>query len=40
MNLMVKRGGEAGLMLIDFDWAGEIGKVLYSMNVNQGLGLE
>ncbi|KAG5653092.1 hypothetical protein H0H81_002317 [Sphagnurus paluster] len=34
VNLMVARSGEARFRLIDFDWAGEVGKVLYPMNVN------
>jgi serine/threonine protein kinase len=33
-NIMVKRDGSSGIMLVDFDWAGEIGKVRYPMNVN------
>jgi serine/threonine protein kinase len=35
-NLMVRKNGKPGLVLIDFDWAGEIGKVRYPMNVNRG----
>ena len=33
-NIMVKKDGNPGIMLIDFDWAGEIGKVRYPTNVN------
>jgi serine/threonine protein kinase len=33
-NIMVKRSGSPGIMLLDFDWAGEIGRVRYPMNVN------
>ena len=33
-NVMVRKDGEAGFMLVDFDWAGENGKVLYPSNVN------
>jgi hypothetical protein len=31
---MVRRNGEAGFMLVDFDWAGENGKVRYPININ------
>jgi serine/threonine protein kinase len=33
-NLMVRKDGQPGFMLVDFDWAGEIGEVCYPMNVN------
>jgi hypothetical protein len=33
-NIMVKRNGTPGIMLVDFDWAGVIGEVRYPMNVN------
>ena len=33
-NIMVKKNGEQGIMLLDFDWAGEIGEIRYPMNVN------
>ena len=36
-NLMVRKDGSPGFMLIDFDWAGEIGKARYPMNVNVNL---
>jgi serine/threonine protein kinase len=35
-NIMVRKDGKAGFMLVDFDWAGEIGVVRYPMNVNRG----
>ncbi|TDL22382.1 hypothetical protein BD410DRAFT_788650 [Rickenella mellea] len=35
-NVMVRRDGREGLMLIDFDWAGRDGEVCYPMNVNSG----
>lgn len=35
-NVMVKKSDTMDIMLIDFDWAGEIGKVRYPMNVNIG----
>jgi serine/threonine protein kinase len=34
-NVMVKKNGGPGIMLIDFDWAGVIGDVRYPMNVNR-----
>ncbi|KAG5653093.1 hypothetical protein H0H81_002318 [Sphagnurus paluster] len=34
VNLMVAKSGEARFRLIDFDWAGEVDKALYPMNVN------
>jgi hypothetical protein len=33
-NLMVRKNGQSGFMLVDFDWAGKIGEVCYPMNVN------
>lgn len=33
-NIMVKKSGESGIMLLDFDWAGAIGEARYPMNVN------
>ena len=33
-NMMVKKTGEPGIILFDFDWAGVIGEVRYPMNVN------
>jgi len=33
-NIMVKKNGSPGIMLVDFDWAGVIGDVRYPMNVN------
>jgi hypothetical protein len=33
-NIMVKKNGERGIMLLDFDWAGVIGEMRYPMNVN------
>lgn len=33
-NIMVKKDGSSRIMLIDWDWAGEIGEVRYPMNVN------
>jgi hypothetical protein len=35
-NLMVRKNGAPEMMLFDFDWAGEIGKVRYPINVNRG----
>jgi hypothetical protein len=34
-NVMVRKDGEMGFMVVDFDWAGEIGVVRYPMNVNR-----
>ena len=34
-NIMVKKNREAGIHLIDFDWAGRIGTTTYPMNVNR-----
>jgi hypothetical protein len=36
MNLMVRRDGQLGFMMVDFDWAGKIGETYYPMNVNTG----
>jgi tRNA A-37 threonylcarbamoyl transferase component Bud32 len=33
-NVMVRKNGP-GIQLVDFDWAGEIGKVRYPANVNR-----
>jgi hypothetical protein len=33
-NLMVRKDGQPGFMLVDFDWAGATGEVRYPMNVN------
>ena len=33
-NLMVRKDGQSGFMLVDFDWAGKIGEACYPMNVN------
>ena len=33
-NIMVRRDGKPGIMLLDFDWAGVLGEVRYPMNVN------
>jgi hypothetical protein len=35
-NMMVRKDGTEGLMLFDFEWSGEIGKVRYPMNVGRG----
>ncbi|KAF9235365.1 hypothetical protein BU15DRAFT_51454 [Melanogaster broomeanus] len=35
-NIMVSRSDPKKFMLIDFDWAGKIGEVLYPMNVYRG----
>lgn len=34
-NIMVKKNGEEGIFLIDFDWAGKISEARYPMNVNR-----
>lgn len=39
-NLMVRKDGAPEIMLFDFDWAGEIGKVRYPINVNRGPDLQ
>ena len=33
---MVKKDGNEGFKLVDFDWSGSIGEVRYPMNVYQG----
>jgi serine/threonine protein kinase len=33
-NVMVRKDGKAGFMLVDFDWAGTIGNVQYPSNIN------
>jgi len=33
-NIMVRKNGQSGFMLVDFDWAGKIGEVCYPMNLN------
>ena len=33
-NLMVRKDGQSGFMLVDFDWVGKIGEVCYPMNMN------
>jgi hypothetical protein len=35
MNIMVKKDGTAGFMLVDYDWAGYEGKVKYPRHVNK-----
>jgi hypothetical protein len=35
-NLMVRRDGKEGFMLLDFDWSGPIGEACYPMNLNSG----
>jgi hypothetical protein len=35
-NIMVKKDGNQGFKLVDFDWSGRIGEVRYPMNVYQG----
>lgn len=35
VNIMVRKDGKEGLMLVDFDWSGMIGEVRYPMNVNK-----
>jgi hypothetical protein len=34
-NILAKKNGARGIMLIDFDWAGVIGHIRYPMNVNR-----
>lgn len=36
INVMVRKDGSKGFMLVDFDWSGVIGKVFYTINVNKG----
>ncbi|KAF8322897.1 uncharacterized protein EI90DRAFT_3077263 [Cantharellus anzutake] len=33
-NVMVRKDGKPGILLVDFDWAGKIEEVRYPMNVN------
>jgi hypothetical protein len=33
-NIMVDKKGSPGMMLVDFDWSGEIGQTRYPINVN------
>ena len=33
---MVKKDGNKGFKLVDFDWSGRIGEVRYPMNVYRG----
>jgi hypothetical protein len=35
-NIMVKKDGNQGFKLVDFDWSGRTGEVRYPMNVYQG----
>ncbi|KAN0133606.1 hypothetical protein V8E53_008594 [Lactarius tabidus] len=35
VNIMIRKDGEPGIMLVDFDWSGVIGEVRYPMNVNK-----
>jgi hypothetical protein len=35
-NIMVKKDGNQGFKLVDFDWSGRIGEIRYPMNVYQG----
>ncbi|KAF8872180.1 hypothetical protein CPB84DRAFT_1799876 [Gymnopilus junonius] len=37
VNIMVRKDGKLGFMLVDFDWSGVIGEVRYPMNVNKSL---
>ena len=39
-NLMVRDNSVPEMMLFDFDWAGEIGKVRYPINMNRGPNLK
>ena len=34
-NIMVRKDGKAGFMLVDFDWAGIVGEVRYPANINK-----
>jgi serine/threonine protein kinase len=38
-NVMVRKDGQKGFMLVDFDWAGEISEARYPMYVNRGTDL-
>ena len=35
VNVMVRKDGKLGLMLVDFDWSGIIGEACYPINVNK-----
>jgi hypothetical protein len=35
VNIMVRKDGKPGLMLVDFDWSGIIGQVCYPIGVNK-----
>jgi hypothetical protein len=35
-NIMVKKDGSPGILLVDFDWSGKIGETRYPMNVYCG----
>ncbi|KAF8810349.1 hypothetical protein BYT27DRAFT_7253936 [Phlegmacium glaucopus] len=35
VNVMIRKDGKPGFMLVDFDWSGVIGEVYYPMNVNK-----
>ena len=35
VNIMVRKDGKLGVMLIDFDWSGIIGQVCYPININK-----
>jgi hypothetical protein len=37
VNIMTRKDGKPGFMLVDFDWSGTIGKVRYPMNVNKAI---
>ncbi|KAG6329173.1 hypothetical protein ID866_9915 [Astraeus odoratus] len=39
VNTLVSKSDKQKFMLIDFDWAGEIGKVRYPMNVRRAIDL-
>lgn len=34
VNILVKKFGKPGVMLVDFDWSGKIGEAVYPPNVN------
>ncbi len=34
-NIMVRKDGKPGFMLVDFDWSGIIGEVRYPININK-----
>jgi len=35
VNIMIRKDGKSGFMLIDFDWSGAIGEVRYPININR-----